>query len=137
MSEFRTTIEIDAAPERVWEVLGDITSVSRWIPGVVGVTPDGMTRVCAFEDGHVQTERIHDYSPGGRSYRYAIDGAPLPVADNVGRFAVEEDGGRVRVVWESSFRALDPAAEDELARMWAPYLPVVLGNLKRVVEDGA
>ncbi len=134
MPAFRTTIDIAATPDQVWEVLGDITSVARWIPGVVSVTADGMSRVCVFEDGHVQTEQIVDYSADARSYRYSIEGAPLPVTDNVGTFAIEPAGAHARVVWESSFRAVAPAAEDDLAQMWEPYLPVVLTNLKRVVE---
>jgi hypothetical protein len=40
-----------------------------------------------------------------------------------------------RVVWESSFVALDPAMESPLAEMWEPYLPIVLSNLKRLIED--
>ena len=37
-------------------------------------------------------------------------------------------------MWESSFRALDPAAEAEVSRLWAGMLPVVLGNLKTIIE---
>ena len=87
---------------------------------------DGMTRVCTFADGHTQNEAILDYSPAARSYRYTIDGG-LPVADNRGRFVVEPAGNGARVVWESSFVALDPAAEAEVSRLWAGMLPVVLG----------
>jgi hypothetical protein len=90
--------------------------------------------VCTFADGHVQDEQILDYSPGTRSYRYVIDGAPLPVHDNTGRFCVEDIDGGARVVWHSSFVPLDPATGDQVARMWAPFLPVVLDNLKTVVE---
>ena len=63
-----------------------------------------------------------------------LDGAPLPVRDNTGRFAVETADGGARVVWESSFVPLDPAGADEIARMWEPFLPQVLDNLKAVVE---
>jgi hypothetical protein len=38
-------------------------------------------------------------------------------------------------VWESSFRALDPAAEAEVSRLWAGMVPVVLGNLKTLIEQ--
>jgi hypothetical protein len=44
------------------------------------------------------------------------------------------DGGHARVVWESSFVALDPSASAQLAQMWKPYLPVGLANLKKLVE---
>jgi carbon monoxide dehydrogenase subunit G len=135
MPSFRHTIDIDVTPDQVWSVLGDIASVDRWIPGVTSVVVDGMTRVCTFEDGHTQDEHILDYSPDSRSYRYHIEGAPLPVTDNTGRFSIEPNGGRSHVVWESSFEPLDPAMEAQLAEMWEPYLPMTLANLKRVVED--
>lgn len=134
MPTFRHTIDIDATPDQVWQVLGEVTSVDRWIPGVIAVerTDDG--RLCTFEDGHVQRERIVDHSPETRSYGYEIDGAPLPVRDNVGTFAVTERDGGARVEWSSSFVALDAEQEAELAQMWEPYLPWVLSNLKSVVE---
>jgi carbon monoxide dehydrogenase subunit G len=136
MPSFRHTIDIAATPDQVWQVLGDLTSVDRWIPGVTAVTRTGTGRVCTFEDGHTQDEQITDYSPRTRSYRYVIEGAPLPVRDNTGTFAVEDaDGGQARVVWESSFVALDPAMANQLATAWEPYLPMVLANLKSLVED--
>ena len=36
--------------------------------------------------------------------------------------------------WESSFVALDPAAEAEVSRLWSGMLPTVLGNLKTLIE---
>ena len=94
-------------------------------------------RVCQATsgiDGHTQHEAILDYTPATRSYRYTIDGG-LPVADNQGRFAVEPTPRGATIVWESSFRALDPAAEAEVSRLWAGMLPVVLGNLKTLIEQ--
>jgi len=137
MPTFRHTIDIGATPDLVWAVLGDISSVDRWIPGVSAVTVDGMTRVCTFEDGHTQDEQILDYSPQNRSYRYLIEGAPLPVTDNSGSFTVEDVNGQARVVWESSFELLDPTIGEQLAEMWEPYLPMTLANLKQVVETPA
>ena len=63
-----------------------------------------------------------------------IDGG-LPVADNQGRFAVEPTSHGATIVWESSFRALDPAAEAEVSRLWAVTVPVVLSNLKTLIEQ--
>jgi hypothetical protein len=134
---FTHTIDVAADPATAWEVLGDLASVDRWIPGITKVELDGMTRRCTFADGHTQREEIFDYSPATRSYRYVIDGG-LPVTDNRGRFAVQPsqiERGGARIVWESSFVALDPAREDELSRMWAGMLPSVLGNLKALVEQ--
>jgi carbon monoxide dehydrogenase subunit G len=135
MPSFRHTIDIAATPEQVWHVLGDLTSVDRWIPGVTNVARTDTGRVCTFDDGHVQDEQILDYSPQTYSYRYIIDGAPLPVRDNTGSLSVEPAGGHARVIWESSFAALDPAMSAQLAQMWEPYLPTVLANLKQLVES--
>jgi hypothetical protein len=136
MPTFSHTIEVAANPDAAWEVLGDLASVDRWIPSVTKVELDGMIRRCTFADGHTQHEEILGYSPATRSYRYTIEGG-LPVTDNRGRFAVEplETERGARIVWESSFTALDPAREDELSRMWAGMLPAVLGNLKTLVEQ--
>ena len=110
MPSFRHTIDIAATPDAgVARCSATSPSVDRWIPGVTAVTRTDTGRVCTFADGHTQDEQILDYSPAGRSYRYVIDGAPLPVRDNTGGFAVEDAGGGARVVWESSFAALDPA----------------------------
>ncbi len=135
MRTFHHTVDIAATPERVWEVLGDLTSVDKWIPGVASVVRTDDGRACTFEDGRVQQEKILDYSPEARSYRYVIDGAPLPVKDNTGKFSVHDASGHARVVWESSFVALDPSTESEVAQMWEPYLPAILGNLKALVEN--
>jgi mxaD protein len=134
MPSFRCTVDIAATPEEVWAVLGDLTAVERWIPGVASVVRTETGRRCTFADGHVQDEQILDYSPEMRSFRYVINGAPLPVRDNTGRFAVETVDSGSRVVWESSFVPLDPATGDDVARMWEPFLPVVLDHLKTVVE---
>jgi len=134
MPTFTKMIEVSADPDTAWRVLGDLGAVDRWIPGITKVELDGVTRVCTFADGHTQDEAILDCSPATRSYRYTIDGG-LPVADNRGRFAVEPAGNGARIVWESSFVALDPAAEAEVSRLWAGMLPVVLGNLKTLIEQ--
>jgi carbon monoxide dehydrogenase subunit G len=134
MPTFTETIKVAAAPDTAWQVLGELGAVDRWIPGITKVELDGMRRVCTFTDGHTQHEEILDYSPATRSYRYTIDGG-LPVADNHGRFVVQPAGSGARIVWESSFVVLDPAAEAEVSRLWAGMLPVVLGNLRAVIEQ--
>jgi carbon monoxide dehydrogenase subunit G len=134
MPTFTETIEVAADPDAAWRVLGDLAAVDRWIPGITKVQLDGMNRVCTFADGHTQQEAILDFSPAARSYRYTIDGG-LPVADNRGRLAVEPAGNGARIVWESGFVVLDPAAEAEVSRLWAGMLPTVLGNLKTLIEQ--
>jgi hypothetical protein len=59
----------------------------------------------------------------------------LPVSDNRGRSVIQPAGRGARIVWESSFAALDPTAEAKTSRRWAGMLPVVLGNLKTLIEQ--
>lgn len=136
MPSFRETITIEADTDAAWRVLGDLASVQHWIPGVVAVEITDTGRVCTFADGRVQQEEISDYSPEEHSFHYAIDGG-LPVRDNRGSFAVEGRGDSSLIVWESSFEPLDPGAADELSQMWQGAIPLVLGNLKRLVEESA
>jgi hypothetical protein len=98
MPSFTHSIQVDVDPDTAWQVLGDLTTVDRWIPAITKVELDGMTRVCTFADGHTQHEAILDYTPATRSYRYTIDGG-LPVADNQGRFAVEPTPRGATIVW--------------------------------------
>jgi carbon monoxide dehydrogenase subunit G len=135
MPSFEERIEIDAPPDRVWSVLGDLESVQRWVPGIARVEVDGMRRVCTLDDGRVQYEEISGYSPQTRSFEYSIDGG-LPVRDNRGGFAVEPSAAGASVVWRSSFEALDPEAEAEVAGMWKGALRPILQKLKTVVETG-
>lgn len=135
MPSFEQSVDIDAPPDRVWEVVGDVTSVEHWIPGITAVTRTDYGRVCVFEDGHSQREQILDYDAAARSYRYVIEGAPLPVSENTGSFTVEQHGDGARVVWRSSFTPLDPAAGAQLAALWEPFLPMVLANLKKLVQE--
>lgn len=70
----------------------------------------------ALADGHSQHQAILDYSPATRSYHYTIDGG-LPVATTAAALAVQPAGNGARIVWESSFVVLDPAAEAEVSRL--------------------
>jgi hypothetical protein len=64
----------------------------------------------------------------------SIDGR-IPVADNQAASRSNPTPRGATIVWESSFRALDPAAEAEVSRLWAGMLPVVLGNRKTLIEQ--
>jgi carbon monoxide dehydrogenase subunit G len=46
MPQFTHSIDIDASPDEVWSVLGDLAGVDRWIPGITEVSVDGMNRTC-------------------------------------------------------------------------------------------
>jgi uncharacterized protein YndB with AHSA1/START domain len=63
MVELRNTIAIDASPEAVWEVLGDLGATNEWLPGIVAARMEGTTRICTTADGFDIREEISDYEP--------------------------------------------------------------------------
>jgi hypothetical protein len=131
---FKETIEVDADADATWEVLGDLTSVQHWIPGVVEVELTNDGRICKFGDGRSQHETISDYSVESRSFRYAILDAP-GVRDSRGSFTIEAREVSSRVIWESGFEPLDEEAAAERTRMWEMGATMILSNLKRVIEE--
>ena len=138
MVQLRHTITIDASPEQVWDVLGDLKATEEWLPGVVKAEVDGSMRVCTLADGSEIHEEISDYDPGQRSFRYRHLQIPMPVKDSGGLFAVArgQDGGS-NVVLESSFAALDPGREKQVGEMIEGAFQQALESLKRRIEQGA
>jgi carbon monoxide dehydrogenase subunit G len=37
MPSFTHAIQVDVDPDNAWQVLGDLTTVDRWIPGITKV----------------------------------------------------------------------------------------------------
>lgn len=138
MVQLRNTVSIDASPEAVWEVLGDLAATTEWLPGTVAARMDGQIRTCTTADGFDIREEISDYSSDQRSYRFKHLAIPVPVRDSSGSFAVESgDNGGSRVVLETSFEALDATQEEQVGQMMAGFLQQALESLKRRVEQGA
>lgn len=137
MAHLRKTITIDASPEAVWAVLGDLAGTSEWNPGTLAARMEGPIRICETVDGGEIHEEISDYSPERHTYFFRHLRVPLPVTNSTGKFAVEagtSDGAVV--VLESEFDALDPATEPEIARMFGAALEQALESLRRRVEQG-
>jgi uncharacterized protein YndB with AHSA1/START domain len=138
MTSLRNTISIDASPERVWEVLGDLAATPEWLPGTVAAEVEGSTRVCTMADGSEVREEISDYSSERRTFRYRHLQVPLPVKDSSGTFSVEPAGeGGAVVALESEFEPLDPATEPDVRAMFDGALKQSLASLRRRVEQGA
>jgi uncharacterized protein YndB with AHSA1/START domain len=136
MVQLRKTVAIDATPPAVWEVLGDLTATTEWLPGTVAARMEGSTRICTTADGFEIREEISDYLPDKRSYRYRHLTIPLPLEASSGSFEVEPRNGGARVVLECQFEALDSAEEAQVQQMFEGALEQSLQSLKRRVEQG-
>jgi uncharacterized protein YndB with AHSA1/START domain len=138
MAQLRNTVQIDATPGEVWEVLGDLAATPEWLPGTRAARMDGDVRTCTTVDGFEIRERIDDYSAERRAYSFRHLAIPVPVKDSRGSFVVESSGAAgSQVVLESSFTALDPAQEEQVRAMLDGALVQALASLKRRVEGGA
>jgi carbon monoxide dehydrogenase subunit G len=135
MSEFRKSLQLAVSPDQAWAVLGDLANVDRWIPGISHVELEGFTRTCTMTNGVIQHEKITDYSAATHSYGYTIEGSPLPVRNNRGRFSIEQVDQGVLIVWESAFEVFDPAQEQMVEQMWDGATTSVLEALKRVILE--
>lgn len=135
MPKLHNTVHIDASPDDVWAVLGDLAGVGAWISGITDVHVEAHKRVCTFANGSVQHEEIHDYSSEKRSYRYTIEGGPLPLKVNRGSFAIEEDGEGALVVWDAEVEVLSAAQEAEVTQMLDGAYKQTLESLRQLVES--
>jgi carbon monoxide dehydrogenase subunit G len=131
MPRLHNSIAIDAAPDEVWSVLGDLAATPEWIPGVVSAEVNGSDRLCRTADGNEIRERIVDYSAEDRALSYEQSHVPLPIERSSGSLRVVPDGARTHVEWEAEFEAAD-----EVAAMVDGYYRQTLEALKRRVESG-
>jgi len=135
MPHVTNTIEINASPEEVWAVLGDLTATRDWLPGVVSASLDGSTRICVMADGTQIHEEISSHSDELRSYRFRHLRTPLPVRDLHGSFTVADDAsGSAVVTLETDLDPADPAAAAELTPMIQRAFGQSLVSLRRWIE---
>ena len=136
MPTLRNEIRIDAGPDAVWAVLGDLAATPEWIPGVVEASVEGERRVCRTADGQEIRERILDYSEAERRWSYEQSQVPLPITGSRGTLRATADADGTRVDWEASFDLVDPAQEAQLVPMIDGYYRQTLESLRDRVEEG-
>jgi uncharacterized protein YndB with AHSA1/START domain len=136
MVQLRNTIAIDATPDAVWEVLGDLEATTEWLPGTVAARMDDDVRTCRTTDGFEIREQISEHSPERRRYRFRHLAVPMPIRDSTGVFTVKPQSDGSQVVLETSFEALEGVEEEQIAGMMNGAFEQALASLKRRVEDG-
>jgi len=131
MASWELTMDVDAAPEAVWGLVGDLTSVPRWYPKYVACEVEGDTRVLRNAEGGELVERILERDDAGRRYAYSVvSGAP--VRSHRASFEVRDRGEGSTIVWRSEAEPTDPAVDIE-ARL-SPTQADALRRMKELVE---
>jgi hypothetical protein len=143
--ELKTSVDVDASPELVWEVLTDVPAYPQWAPvltGAEGTFADGGEVSLSFPPGNpllrrTVRARVVEVTPYRRlrfGLRLARLGIPGLLDTDHSMTIVERDGG-VRLWLEIRFRGLLlPVLSRSLNRNRAPAFGPVPENLKARIE---
>jgi len=135
--EVRQSVEVAAAPERVWQAIGEFCSIAEWHPAVArcaaGEQDGAALRTLTTVDGAVLVERRVQHSEEGMSYSYQIVESPLPVADYEATLAVMDSAGGSMITWSGEFAAAgapDAEAQAVIEDLYAAGLAALRERLR-------
>ncbi len=121
ISVIRSTV-IDAPIDRVWAVLRDFNSHSRWHPAVARSEMEndlsgdvvGGVRRFSLSDGGELREQLLRHSDREYTFAYCILDSPIPLFDYMAVVCLKPvtDGNQTFWYWDSQFRAPDDRAAE-------------------------
>jgi uncharacterized protein YndB with AHSA1/START domain len=144
--ELRTSVDVDATPELVWEVLTDVPAYPQWAPvltGAEGTFADGGRVTLHFPSGHpllrtTVPARVLEVTPC-RRLRFALRLPRLGVPgllDTDHTMTIDEQDGGVRLWLQIRFGGLLlPLLTRSLNRDRAPEFSPVAALLKARIEQ--
>ncbi|MDD3650553.1 SRPBCC family protein [Immundisolibacter sp.] len=107
------TIDIAAAPDDAWALVGDFAGLVAWFPAVADSVVEGSgigaVRHLTMPDGNRLTERQEARDDAGRSYEYVATAGALPCTDYRSRIAVTPTGSGSRITWTATFKPIADA----------------------------
>ena len=135
--EVSQSVEVQAPPEKVWDMIGGFCSIAKWHPVVKQCTEsrqDGAAmRRLTTVDGAVLVEKRVQYSDEGMSYTYTIVDSPLPVTGYTSTLAVMGMGDGSMITWSGEFAAKgapDDKAKDVIAGIYQAGLTALRDQLR-------
>jgi hypothetical protein len=133
MATAHASIELDATPDQVWQLIGGFNTLPDWLPYIPhsALSEGGRVRTLANPGGEAIVERLLAFDDAARSYSYAILQAPFPVADYRSTLQVREVNRRTRVDWSGQFTPVG-VSDDEAARLFGDIYRDGLAALARV-----
>lgn len=105
------TVEINAAPAAVWDIIKDFGNAHAWMPMVAGTTSQGgnaagATRELSLKKGGAIKEELKSYEADKMSFSYKMenpDCGVLPVNNYSSNISVEAAGGGSKVTWNGAY----------------------------------
>ncbi len=149
--KYEESIEINAAPDKVWAVVGDFAHPEKWLPQVEsttsqGGTEKGATRELKLKGGGSLKEELVSYDAAQWTFKYKLDDPTdpnvFPVNNYSSTIKVEPSGtGGSKVEWKAAYYRWflnnnpPPGQNEEAANAAVSKIyKEGLANLKAVVE---
>jgi len=134
MLKIQKSLPIEASPDKVWAIVGDLSRAPEYTPTIVSARVDGLKRFCKDESGNEIHEEMSSYSKELRQFAWRHVKSPLPVEKSEGWYFVKEDGKTsiFEMVWDLEF--LDTTLESQLNPMLQGAVQMTLENVKRLAE---
>lgn len=138
-------VRLKAAPDRVWNVVGDFIGLHLWHPGVKGTTLlEGTNREplavrqLDLSEGRWLISELLEWDDEQHTLRYRILKSPLPIVNYVATYAVKPaPNGGSTFVWKTDFRRREGAGVDDAAakKIVQEVIDQGLAKLPRVVGE--
>jgi len=122
MAEGAVDVTVGAAPDKVWEKVGDFGGVADFFPGIDSFRLEGDERVIGMFGMEIR-ERLLARDDTTRSITYAVVGG-VPLDSHQATITVEPDGGGSKVTWAY---AVTP---DEMAPIFGDTYKAALASLE-------
>lgn len=128
-SDEPASVDIDASPDEVWELVGTFGGLDNWMAGVDGCSVDGDVRTVETMGMTIQ-EKLVSRDADARTLTYAIVGEGAPVESHEATITVmEKPDGASHVTWAVG---VVPA---EATPMFRDIYQGALDHLKTHLED--
>jgi carbon monoxide dehydrogenase subunit G len=115
MASGQVEIDVPAAPDKVWAVVGDFGRLDAWFPGIDGIRSDGDDRFIKVGDGEVQ-ERLRSNDDAARTQRYSVVAGMAGLERHDATITVTPAGEGSHVTW-----AFDVQPDEMAGLMTAIY----------------
>lgn len=111
-SQWDVTLDVEAAPDAAWAVVGDPCGVTKWYALYTSCRTEGNTRTLERADGAVVVEDLLTRDDAAMTYSYTVT-AGLPLAEHEASFRVEPRGTGSRIIWRTYAVNEDPSVDME------------------------
>ncbi len=111
--KYSESIEIAAAPEAVWALVGDFAHPEKWMPAVESTTAQGGNEKGATRDlkmkasGGVLKEELKNFDAEKKVIQYKVvdptDPAVFPTNNYSAKISVEASAAGSKVEWDAAF----------------------------------